>query len=872
MDKKRWKKTETEFDALFDLSENEKKKRLETLREENPELYEDLRHLLELAENSQNFLEEGRDKYLNSFFKDMAAESVQESEEDFVPRKVGRYKLLNPIGRGGMGNVYLAERADGLFERKTAIKFVRTELNNREVKKRFNREKKIQASLDHPSIARLYDASSDEHGVPFLVMEYVDGQPITSYSDENDLSIRQRVELFISVCQAVQHAHQNLIIHRDLKPSNILVNPKGECKLLDFGIAKLLDKDGDLPELTQTGQQYFSMKYAAPEQIQNRQVNTLTDIYSLGVLLYEILTGSLPYNITEQTTYGEFERIICEDPISKPSTLVRNAKDLYKQIQGDLDNIILKALEKSPERRYRSAEALADDLKRYLDNLPVSARPVGIIYRSRKFIQRNKKISSFAAVLLITVLSGLYYHTTEISKERDIAKIQRDLAELEASKTARVSEFVVGLFEQSDPYSSSGKELTVGNLLAQGRERIVTLDEAPLVQAEMYMVLARVYRSLAEHETAHKLSGQALTLLQKQASPDSISLASAWTMRAYTLSSLGRYGEAEDAHRQALELTNPENSLAQAERLNNLGLALFSLGQLSESQKLLEEALNLRRDVLPESAELAASLNNLALVLAAQDQHEEAEPLYRASLEMRRSVLGNEHPTTTYSMTNLATLLDQMNRLEEAETNYREALRLRRNIFGDDHPAVASVLYQIGWLQSRRGELEQARLFLEEALEIRSRVLGPDHPSTAVIMNAAAVVARDMGELDQAEEWLGRALSIYRSVFGDSHHDIALVLANMGQTMYLKGDLAEAERLLLQALEMNRQELGMEHRHVANNLRSLAELEMAKNNIEQAAEYAASAREVLDALELDEEHPDRNKLDNLIRQIEGIRS
>ena len=870
MDKKRWKNTEAEFDAFFDLSESKKKERLETLREESPQLYEDLKNLLELAENSQNFLEEGRDKYLNTLFKDLAAESAPETEEDFVPRKVGRYKLLKPIGRGGMGNVYLAERVDGLFERKTAIKFVRTELNNREVKKRFNREKKIQASLDHPSIARLYDASTDEHGVPFLVMEYVDGHPITTYSNENQLSVKQRVELFISVCQAVQYAHQNLIIHRDLKPSNIMVNPEGECKLLDFGIAKLLDQSGDLPELTRSGQQYFSMKYAAPEQIQNRPVNTLTDVYSLGVLLYQLLTGSLPYTITEQTTYGEFERKICDEPVPKPSSIVRKSKDLYKQLQGDMDNIILKSLEKSPDRRYRSAEALADDLKRYLHNLPVSARPVGVVYRSRKFIQRNKKISSFAAVLLILILSGLYYHTTEISEERDIAEIQRDLAELEAAKTARVSEFVVSLFEQSDPYSSSGKELTVGNILAQGRDRIETLDEAPLVQAEMYMVLARVYRSLAEHETAHNLSGQALTLLENQALPDSVSLASAWTMRAYTLSSLGRYGEAEEAHRQALELTSPENKPVMAERLNNLGLAVFSLGRLGESQELLEEALNLRRAELSESAELAASLNNLALVLAAQDKRKEAEPLYRAALEMRRSVLGNEHPTTTYSMTNLATLLDQMNHLEEAEAGYREALRLRRNIFGDDHPAVASVLYQIGWLQSRRGQLDQARVHLEEALEIRSRVLGADHPSTAVILNAVAVVATNMGEVDQAEQWLRRALSIYRSVFGDSHHDIALVIGNLGKTMQVKGNFNEAERLLLQALEMNRRELGKEHRHVADNLRSLAELELAEGNTKQAADYVASARKILDALGLDDKHPDRRALDDLVRQIQEV--
>lgn len=871
MDRNRWERIEAEFDAFIELSESDKKKRLETLREESPQLYRDLKQLLDYSERSESFFEGGRDKYLSNLYKDLAADSLQETEENFVPRKIGRYKLLKPIGRGGMGNVYLAERSDGLFERKSAIKFVRTELNSGEVKRRFNREKQIQASLDHPSIARLYDASTDEHGVPFLVMEYVDGKPITTYSDENKLSLRQRIKLFISVCQAVQYAHQNLIIHRDLKPSNILVNPEGECKLLDFGVAKLLDQNKNLPDLTRSGQRYFSMKYAAPEQIKNRSVNTLTDVYSLGVLLYELLTGEFPYTITEQTTYGDFEQKICDDPVPKPSSKVRESKDLYRQIQGDLDNIILKALEKSPERRYRSAEALADDLRRYLDNIPVSARPVGIMYRSRKFVQRNKVVSAFTSALLIMVVSGLYYHTTEIGKERDRAELQRDLAELEATKTAKVSDFVVGLFEQTDPYAGNGSELTVGNLLAQGRDRIETLDEAPLIQAEMYMVMARVHRSLAKHETAHQLSNQALELLNEQDTPDLTSLADAWTMQAYTLASLGRYSESEEAHRKALELTNPENKPAMAERLNNLGLAAFSMGRLSESQQLLEEALELRRAELPESAELASSLNNLALVLAAQDQHKEAEPLYRAALEMRKTVLGEEHPSTTYSMTNLATLLDQMNRFQEAEAGYREALRLRRTIFGDDHPAVASVLYQIGWLQSRHGELNQARLHLEEALEIRSRVLGPDHPSTAVILNAAAVVARKMGETDQAEQWLNQALSIYRSVFGESHHDIALVMANLGKTMQVKGNSAEAERLLLQALEMNRRELGNEHRHVADNLRNLAEIEFEEGNKESAAEYAASAKEVLDALGLDEQHPDRQALDDLVQKFREVR-
>lgn len=867
MNKERWKEAETAFDALFELSDSEKQARLNALKDENPQLYEDLKQMLEFADNTQNFLEEDRSIHMNSLFEDMAAEAPLEDEENFTPRIVGRYKLLKPIGRGGMGNVYLAERADGSFERKSAIKFVRTELNSKELHNRFNREKQIQASLDHPSIARLYDAYSDEHGTPYLVMEYVDGKPLTTYSEENHLSVRQKIELFISVCQAVQHAHQNLVIHRDLKPSNILVTPEGECKLLDFGIAKILDQNENLPEITQSGQHYFSMKYAAPEQIQKKTVNTLSDVYSLGVLLHQLLTGSLPYAITDKTTYGEFEQKICHDPVPKPSSQVKASPELSRQLRGDLDNIILKALEKSPDRRYRSAEALADDLKRYLNNLPVSARPAGIFYKTGKFVQRNKMVSSFTALLLVTVFSGLYYHTTEIGKERDRAELQRDLAELEAAKTARVSEFVVDLFEQADPYQRAGNEFTVADLLAQGRERIETLDEAPLIQAEMHQVLARVHRSLAEHEIAHQLSSRALALLQEQAIPDSESLARAWALQGGTLSSLGRYDEAELAYQRALELTNPEDKVAVADRLNYLGLAAFSLGRMGEAQQFLESALELRRDEIPGSAEMAASLNNLALVLSVQGRYTEAEPLYRDALELRRSVLGNEHPSTTYSMTNLATLLDQMNRLEEAEAGYEEALRLRRNIFGDDHPAVASVLYQIGWLQARSGQLAQARVHLEEALDIRRRVLGPDHPSTAVILNAAAVVVRDLGEIEQAERWLNQALEIYRLVYGESHHDIALVLANLGQTKQAGGDYEEAENLLLQALEMNRRELGDVHRHVADNLRILAELSLNTGRTELAANYATSAAEVLDDLNLAEQHPDREKLDELAERI-----
>jgi serine/threonine-protein kinase len=761
--------------------------------------------------------------------------------------RLGPWAVVEPIGSGGMGMVFRVERADGSFEMTAAAKLIRMRRDSR-LEVRLAIERQLLARLDHPNIARILDGGTTEDGQPYLVMEWVPGEDLAERAER--LSHEQRLSLFCDIAAAVAHAHQRSVVHGDIKPANVRLGEDGRIRLLDFGVARLVldeaqEDQGLIGALTPA--------FAAPEQLAGQPASTQSDVWALGAVLGWLLLGD------------RFSRATLDSSSALGAVMAGRVPR-----PGDLAAIVARACAPCPEERYAGVSELLEDLRRHRRLLPVTARPPKRLYLIDRFVRRNPlgvSLSALSALLLIAGLAGVVWQARVAGLERDRAEWQRDLAELESAKTQRVSEFVVGLFDQADPYLSPGSELTARDLLDQGLERIESLNEAPQVQAEMVQVLARVNRSLARHEIAHQLSTRALDVLRGQPGANPADQAEAWSLQGATLASLGRYEEAEQAHRRALELTPEEDRLAVARRLNSLGLANYSLGRLGEAETLIETALAIREADIPESADSAASLNNLALVLAAQDRRHEAEPLYRAALEIRRRVLGDRHPITSYSLTNLATLLVRLDRPQEAEATYREALQLRRDIFGDEHPAVASVLYQIGWLQSRLGQLQPAREHLEQALAIRRRVLGQQHPSTAVVLNAAAVVARDLGELEQAEQWLAEALNIYQSVYGDSHHDIALVLANQGRTLRLAGRLDEAEQLLLQALEMNQRELGPDHRHVADNLRALAEVALALDQNERAATFVRSAVEVLDRTGLPDDHPDRRVLDHLQARI-----
>ncbi|MEE4638006.1 MAG: serine/threonine-protein kinase [Wenzhouxiangella sp.] len=831
------------FAELLDLPTDERDRRLANRLARSPRVGAWLQRLVRALAQTEDDLQAP----LGRVADELASSSRPPSNVLPPGTRLGPWMVVEPVGSGGMGMVFKVERADGSFEMTAAAKLIRMRRDSR-LEVRLAIERQLLARLDHPNIARIIDGGTTADGQPYLVMEWVPGEDLAERADQ--LSHEQRLARFCDIAAAVAHAHQRSVVHGDIKPANVRLGQDGRIRLLDFGVARLVL---DEPEEDQEMIGALTPRFAAPEQLAGESASTQSDVWALGALLGWLLLGD------------RFSRATLDSSSALGAAMAGRVPR-----PGDLAAIIARACAASPEDRYAGVSEFIEDLRRHRQLLPVTARPPKRRYLIDRFIRRNPlavSLSALSVLLLIAGLAGVVWQARVAGLERDRAERQRDLAELEAAKTQRVSEFVVGLFDQADPYLSPGSELTARDLLDQGLERIESLTEAPAVQAEMVQVLARVNRSLARHDIAHELSTRALDLLRRQPAATPSDLAEAWSLQGATLASLGRYEDAEQAHRRALELTPEEDRLAVARRLNSLGLANYSLGRMGEAETLIETALAIREAEIPESAETAASLNNLALVLAAQDRRQEAEPLYRAALDIRRRVLGDRHPITSYSLTNLATLLVRLDRSQEAEATYREALQLRREIFGENHPAVASVLYQIGWLQSRLGQLEAAREHLEQALSIRRRVLGQQHPSTAVVLNAASVVARDLGELEQAEQWLVEALGIYQTVYGDSHHDIALVLANLGRTLLLAGRFSEAERLLLQALEMNRRELGSDHRHVADNLRALAEVALALDQGERAAAFISSAVEVLDRTGLPENHPDRRVLERLQARI-----
>lgn len=832
------------FAELTELTPAARSLRLEQLRGSHPRVAAWLERLLVALGEDDDSLHQP----LGRLAEDLADQHPMAQAELVAGTRLGPWEVVEPVGAGGMGVVYRVARADGAFEMIAAAKLIRMRLNER-LEMRLALERQLLARLDHPNIARILDGGTADDGQPYLIMEWVPGEDLAQRA--RSLSPAHRLALFQEIAAAVSHAHQRSVVHGDIKPSNVRLGADGRIRLLDFGVARLVQDDGGDeagPGMAMTP------AFAAPEQLQGQAPSTQSDVWALGALLAWLLAG-------EQFSR---ERLACPDALRRV---------LSKRLSraGDVAAIIARACAAAPDRRYAGVSEMAEDLERHRRLQPVTARPATRRYVLGRFVLRNPLgvgLGLLSGVLLVGGLVGVAWQAHVAGLERDRAERQRDRAALEAATTERVSEFLVGLFEQADPYLRSGSELTARDLLEQGRQRIATLDEAPAVQAAMHQVLARVHRSLAEHAIAHELSARALAILDQQADVDPARLAAAWTLHAGTLASLGQYREAEQAHRRALELTDPDDALALASRLNNLGLAAYSLGRLGEAESLLETALGLRLSRIPDSAETAASFNNLALVLAAQGRPEEAEPRYRRALQIRRSVLGADHPTTTYSMTNLATLLSQLGRWQEAEGAYREALAQRRQIFGHEHPAVASVLYQIGWLLSQQAEYLPARESLGEALAIREASLGLDHPSTAVVLNALAEVGRELGELEQSETWLRRALEIYRESYGESHHDIALVLANLGRTLAARGELVEAERLLGEALEMNRRELGPTHRHVANDLLGLAQVSRQRGHPDQATRYARDARQILLALGMEADHPALAEMDEMLESVD----
>jgi serine/threonine-protein kinase len=793
----KWRQIETLFQAAADRACEERASFLDQVCAGDPALRQEVESLL--AKLGQETTAEG---FFQTLFFDAAEAIVSGQAEYLIGRRIGAYLVTGLIGEGGMGIVVRAERADDQYHKQVAIKLIKRGMDTPSALQRFLHERQILARLEHPYIARLLEGGTTEDGLPYFVMEYVEGQPITRYCAEQPLPLGARLKLFRAVCEAVQYAHQNLVIHRDLKPSNILVTKDGTPRLLDFGVAKLLE-----PELiagatarTLPGMRVLTPDYASPEQTRGETVTTATDVYSLGVLLYELLTGQRPYQFPKLTP-NEIERIICQTQPVRPSLAETLPTKARRQLAGDLDNIVLMALRKEPERRYQSVEQFSEDIRRHRAGLPVIARDDRLGYRLGKFARRHKTGVSFAAVLLLLLVGfavTMAVQTARLARERDRANQQAATAE-------EVTQSLVALFELADPGEAKGKAITAREILDKGAERVAReLHDQPQVQARLLDTIGRLYTKIGLSDKATPLLRQALEFRQRTLGADSLEAAESLNNLGTALRETGDYEAAEPPLRQALDIRQKrlgaEHSLV-ADSLNNLGLLLNERGKYAEAEQPFRTALALRRKLLGvEHADVASSLNNLGLVLFAKGQADEAGQAFQEAVAILRTRLGRDHPRVASGLGNWAGWLHRKGQLNEAERLYREALAICRHRLGDDHPQTIFKLVGLASVLRDKNDCHAAEPLFKEAIRFGETSRQPNPRDLAGYRSAYAPCLTKLGRFREAEDQLRAAHTGLRATLGERHYATRLTIKRLAELYEAWGKPARAApyRVLLQ--------------------------------------------------------------------------
>ncbi len=773
--------------------------------------------------------------------------SVLPSEDDAERGlRIGPYQVLRKLGEGGMGTVYLAARADQEFKKHVAIKVIRKGMASEEIVSRFRRERQILAALDHPGIAKLFDGGTTEDGLSYFVMEYIQGRPLGEYCDSHGLSIRERLLVFRSICSAVQYAHQNLVIHRDIKPANILVTADGSPRLLDFGIAKLLNPDAlslDAPP-TATGMHVMTPAYASPEQVRSDPLTTASDVYSLGVVLYELLTGRRPYEL-KTGSHLEVYRVVCEEEPGRPSTVVTGSDEdshrvvtsrgagtpqkLNRLLRGDLDNIVMMAMRKEPQRRYGSAQALSEDIGRYLDGYPVAAHKASFTYRAGKYVRLHAGgVSAVAAVFLLLLAFAV---TSAVQNAR--IRRERDTAD-------QVTGLLVSLFDVNDPETARGERITAREILDRGARRIEgELKDQPEVRARLLGTIGDIYGKLGLYDQAEPLLGESLRIRKELSAGDDAAVVESLQGIGRVLAGKGRYGEAEKVLREALAMQKRlkgEGHPDVAGSLAALASVLEEERKLDEAEALLRGALAIHRKALGNSHHsVATDLSSLALVLTDKGRLDEAEKLHREAVAIDRSALGEGHPGFAVDLSNLATALFHKEDLDEAEQLFRQALAINRKALGDEHPTVATGVNNVAVILLSKGKLDEAETLYREALALHRKALGNEHPAVAQDLNNLGLTLHLAGRLDEAETLHREALAIDLAALGEGHPTVAIDRNNLAGVLLEKGRPREAEPLFRSALAINSKVLGEHHPAVATNMTHLAETLLAQGKPEEAA-------------------------------------
>jgi serine/threonine protein kinase len=713
-----------------------------------------------------------------------------------------------------MGEVYLAERADAEFDQKVAIKVVHGGPLSRGVQSRLKIERQILAQLDHPNIAHLLDGGTLPDGTAYIVMEYIDGLPIDEYCNSNRLDVAARLRLFQTVCEAVHYAHQNLIVHRDLKPPNILVTAAGIPKLLDFGIAKLLDEQhvgNHTLAVTHADLRIMTPDYASPEQIRGQIITTSSDVYVLGVLLYRLLTGSGPF-VIRSTRLTDIERAICEtdppiasvalisddSPAAHAVSAARNttASRLRRALKGDLDNIICMAMRKEPERRYGSSQQMARDIQRYLEGKPVIARRDTLQYRTGKFVRRHwLPVTAGVSVLalIVSFATTTYVQSQRIAAERDRVAEQRERAERERERAEEISMFLVNLFKLSDPEENRGNQITARELLDSGAKRLQSaLQDQPTTKAALLETVAAVYDSLGQYQEALPILQQSLTL---QSSSRDRTRMDTLLEQGRALSGTGDLRGAEAPLEEALHLSQTEfgaTSRESGRAMWELGRLRHKQGQFGDAKGLYMRSLDILEDTQAPPTDVSALLDDLAQVYAREQQWTLAKQTYERALDVDRRVLGEDHPRVAMHLHNLAVVAQNTGDLQKAEALYRDAIRRKERAYGAQDAQTAAAKGNYGSLLQREGRLEEAEPLLRSALALTLAQYGPNHNYVGYARVSLAMLLHDEGNLKDAESEYRQALAVYDKSLPPNHQWRAAALMHLARLLVDHGHPEEA--------------------------------------------------------------------------------
>ncbi len=815
MDSARWEQIQGVFNNALERPESERQTFLEAACGRDLELMSEVLTMLNADSRGAAFLDRG--------LPDVASQILGAPFQLFSLREFGPYRLKRILGEGGMGVVWLGERED--TGNLVAIKFLPHAGLSPARRERFTREIKTLAKLKHRFIARLYDAGTLADGTPWFVMEYVEGAHFTEYCRAHDQSIEERLRLFRMVCEAVQYAHGQEIIHRDLKPSNILVEGDGTPRLLDFGIARELHNLDEPADQTRPGLRFLSPDYAAPEWLLDGMVGFYTDVYSLGVILYEMLTGQLP----------------AKNNVEKPSAAGKRMRPLTTAAWNDLDVLCLKAMNRDPQQRYQSVEALIRDIDHYLKHEPLEARPDTLPYRLGKFLRRNRRAVLAASLMLALVAGLVVFFTLRLAKERNTAVA-------EAARTRRIQRFMRDLLKGGDEEFGASKDLRVATVLDHGVEKAHALDRDPLAQAELYSTLADSYDDLGDFQKADSILHLALKERTSVLGPNSKEVAETLLGLGLLRMDQAQYAEAERLIRKGLAIDEqqlPANDPMVAKYRSALGLALMNRGAYNSAIEQFNESLRIQTGRPELISDLGDNLTDLATAHFYLGHYAESESFDRRVLALDRQLHPGDHASLAMELVNLGNVEQELTHYAEAERDFRQALAIDQSWYGKDNPETANLMRTLAQTLVFENRCEEAAQLVQQALIVQERAYGKAHPRVAMALGVLGKVALKRGSLDEARADFTRALEIYRAAYGDKHYYNAVALSDLADTYLQEKDYARAEQFYREALDRLSGSLPPDHPRTARAQMALGEAILLQHRNQDAEAHLLAGYRIL---------------------------